>query len=776
MLPYAPGMRRALVALTAASVATLCLTGVAAATSSATSSQGSPARCSPTSTKAQFRGDVPSPKRVLGFPLGKREATNQEISHYWRVADRASDRVETGVYAHSWEGRPLRYALVSTPGTLHRLPSIRRDLRTLRNPSTSDQKAQAIIDRTPPILWIAANVHGNEPSGGDAVVKLLHNLADRTDCVARAILGNAIVGLIPVQNPDGRAHDIRYNGYSFDMNRDGLVGTQPEVSGRLALLWKYPPQLFVDEHENSSNTYFFPPDADPIYHETPDGLYQEVEKMYGPANARAFNAKGWSFETWKSGYDFFAQVYGDTVPTTQMGAVGMTFEQGDSKPYPARVRHQFTSALTTLFTGATHHRKVLHTWRNTFVQAKAEGENCRLEPNRVYNPGHTLLRHVPKRKVCGYFLLGNSRETRLTVSRLQTAHVVVDRLVHKTVVTDYRPYGDTPRRKTLPAGTYWISLAQAQKHWVQATLNENTYVPFPYFYDVSGWSLPLMAGIQGGSTGHAVRAATVRVPRLHVSPAPKPAGRLPRIAVLDQWRQPWNGYQYSGWLKWRLAQDWRFPYKVLLPRDVNAKTLSKYDVLVVGNVDSDPVYQHLKKSGRTALSDWVAKGGRYVGWQEGALLASALGISHVGMNTPKAESPGAIMRIRTPHGPNEIEWDSDYNLVLAPGSARVVGSFPKNMYVSGFATKTKTLAGTALETVEKVGKGTVTVFGYEPNFRAVADGSARLLREAILRTPKGSVPSSTPLRMARRAHHQARPAAVLALGHSRAWRLHHENR
>ena len=246
MLPYAPGMRRALVALTAASVATLCLTGVAAATSSATSSQGSPARCSPTSTKAQFRGDVPSPKRVLGFPLGKREATNQEISHYWRVADRASDRVETGVYAHSWEGRPLRYALVSTPGTLHRLPSIRRDLRTLRNPSTSDQKAQAIIDRTPPILWIAANVHGNEPSGGDAVVKLLHNLADRTDCVARAILGNAIVGLIPVQNPDGRAHDIRYNGYSFDMNRDGLVGTQPEVSGRLALLWKYPPQLFVD--------------------------------------------------------------------------------------------------------------------------------------------------------------------------------------------------------------------------------------------------------------------------------------------------------------------------------------------------------------------------------------------------------------------------------------------------------------------------------------------------------------------------------------------------
>ena len=72
------------------------------------------------------------------------------------------------------------------------------------------------------------------------------------------------------------------------MNRDGLVGTQPEVSGRLRLLWKYPPQLFVDEHENSSNSYFFPPDADPIYHETPNGLYDEVEHLYGPANSRAF--------------------------------------------------------------------------------------------------------------------------------------------------------------------------------------------------------------------------------------------------------------------------------------------------------------------------------------------------------------------------------------------------------------------------------------------------------------------------------------------------------
>jgi hypothetical protein len=763
-------MRRTLAATTAACVVALCLTNVATA-SPGSRSLGSHRRCDPVTTRPHFRGAVPTPQHVLGYPLGAHKATDQQIGRYWRAADRASDRVVTGVYARSWQGRPLRYALVGNPSTLHRLPTIRRDLDRLRNPSTPERQAKAIIRRTPPILWIAANVHGNEPSGGDAVVKLLHELSDSSDCVARAILSHAIVGLIPVQNPDGRAHDTRYNSYAFDMNRDVLAGTQPEVAGRLKLLWKYPPQLFVDEHENDGGIYFFPPDADPIYHETPNGLYQEVEHLYGPANEKAFKAHGWRYETSNSGYDFFAQVYGDTVPTTQMGAVGMTFEQGDGKPYATRVRHQYTSALTTLYTGATHRSEVLRTWRNTFVRAKREGEHCRLQPNRIYNPGHHLRLRVPKRPVCGYFLLGNSRETRLTVNRLQTAHVIVDRLAHPTVVPDYRPYGDAPRRTTLPAGTYWISLAQAQKHWVQAALNEDTYVPFPYFYDVSGWSLPLLGGIPGGSTGRPVRAPVVRVPTLRKPTTPRPHGPLPRIAVLDQFKRTSDDYQNTGWLKWRLAQDWGLPYKVLQPEQVDAKSLRKVDVLLVGNVDSKPVYRRLGANGRAALSAWVAHGGRYVGWQEGALLASALGISQVGMSDPKTQSPGALMRIRTPRGPNEIEWDSDYNLVLAPGAARVVGAFPHRMFVSGFATKADALAGTALQTVERLGLGSVTVFGYEPNFRAVADGSARLLRRAILRTPTGSVPSTA----SSRTPPSLRPSVVLGLAHSRAWRLAHED-
>ena len=69
----------------------------------------------------------------------------------------------------------------------------------------------------------------------------------------------------------------------------------------------------------------------------------------------------------------------------------------------------------------------------------------------------------------------------------------------------------------------------------------------------------------------------------------------------------------------------------------------------------------------------------------------------------------------------------------------------------------------------------MTVFGYEPNFRAVADGSARLLRDAILRTPAGSVPSRTVHTRPSRTHRRVGPTTVLDLAHGRAWRLAHEN-
>jgi hypothetical protein len=244
------------------------------------------------------------------------------------------------------------------------------------------------------------------------------------------------------------------------------------------------------------------------------------------------------------------------------------------------------------------------------------------------------------------------------------------------------------------------------------------------------------------------------------------------VAVLDQFGTTINDYQTTGWVKWRLAHDWDLPYSVLQPDQVTASSLGKVDVLVVPNVDAKPVFRQLGQTGRQALQAWVKNGGRYVGWQEGTLLASALGLTSVGLSSPKASSPGALMRIDTAQGPNEIMWDDYYGLQMTPGNARVLAAFPAHMFVSGYAKSAATLTDTPAEAVDDVGTGSVTVFSFEPNFRAFTDGSARLLLRAILRTPTGSVPANA----GSAPQHVYSGHTALGLGHLPAQRLAHDAR
>ena len=88
---------------------------------------------------------------------------------------------------------------------------------------------------------------------------------------------------MPTQNPDGRELGQRRNVNGFDMNRDWFARTQPETDGKLDVIREYPPQLFIDAHEFGLADYFFPPNADPIYHEIPDQANEWINNLYSPA-------------------------------------------------------------------------------------------------------------------------------------------------------------------------------------------------------------------------------------------------------------------------------------------------------------------------------------------------------------------------------------------------------------------------------------------------------------------------------------------------------------
>ncbi len=463
---------------------------------------------------------VPSPESFLGFPLGagqERVVTTDEIRGYLDAVDAASDRVVTGSMGSSVLGRPLPYAVVSAdrnvrPGTLRRIAD---DVRALRDPRrVSRRTADRIAEETPAIVWVTANVHGGEKSGADAALKTLYELAAGLSCEVERRTDNLVTIIVPTQNPDGRDAGRRQNEYGFDLNRDWFARTQQETDGKVELMRRYPPQVFVDAHEMGGRQYFFPPNADPIHHEVPGETVDWINRI-GEANKAGFGFNGpcggavttecyFNYST----YDLFFMGYGDSVPAAGFGAAGMTFEKGSASAVADRVQQQFHTQWATLGWAAAYRREVLDGYSTIWRDALGQGRAGALEPNEVVQPDNAVQFPVPAQTVRSYFLLPDRQlaDARRLVERLRRMDVEVYEVTRPLRLPTARVFGGrTASDLTVPEGAYWIPMDQPQKHWIQAIMGEDPYVPFPYFYDVSSWSNPLLMGLDAVWTGADVR-------------------------------------------------------------------------------------------------------------------------------------------------------------------------------------------------------------------------------------------------------------------------------
>jgi len=720
--------------------------------------------CGPFEAVPSFRGEVPPAQDVIGVPLGERDVTTAESDAYLQAVSDASPRVVDGVLAESVQGRPLRYTIVGKPGnvTPQGLARVRAAAARLRDPSTPPAEAAKLAETTPAILWVAGNVHGGEESGTDASLRVLYELADRDDCAARRVLDNAIVVILPTQNPDGREADTRRNAYGFDMNRDWFARTQPETDGKLAALQDYPPVLFIDSHEMGGTSYFFPPNADPIYHEITDESVDWINNLYGASMAAEFTRQGIDFFN-RDIYDLFYMGYGDTVPSTGFIAAGMTFEKGGADPTSVRTHEQYVAMWTSLGAAVRDKAGLLADWHAAHVEAYQQGLAGTLEPNEIVNPGNELITQVPDEPVRNYFLRADdpskAREVQALVRRLQRMGVRVYTLTAPLQVPDFTPYGRAAGPATLPAGTYWVPMAQAQKHWVQAMLHEDTYTPFPYFYDVTAWSEPLLFNVAGGRSGAVLDPVAALIPPLP-APAPEPVAGQQRLGVLQLSQTSTSAIESTGWLRWLLERQWRAPYRLLGPADVAAGALDDIDVLVVPDGPVASGLAALGTAGRAALQDWVRGGGRYVGFRGGTEVALRLGLSTATLAAPTSDVPGSLFRVLVDEGSPLAGGVGStaysfyaYDRVLHPSDpayapVRFPAAGSEDWFVSGFASGAEELAGTAAVVDEPSGDGRVVLFASDPNFRAFTDGTQRILRNALLAADPAAVAGSTAARQA----------------------------
>ena len=228
--------------------------------------------------KGPYRAHVPRPEAILGYNIGSWHTQyDRQERVLLAIAMAANDRVRVEEIGVSSERRTMRVYLVSSAENIARLDAIRADLDRIADPRGATQaQLDAVINRTPAVVWFSGSVHGDEVPGFEASMQLLYHFAASEDPATMARLKDAIVIINPSSNPDGHerfsvwSNSIavgspdrlaieqqrgqpwsvsgRFNHYRFDMNRDLMAMTQREVQAIVGGMLRWHPMITADLH------------------------------------------------------------------------------------------------------------------------------------------------------------------------------------------------------------------------------------------------------------------------------------------------------------------------------------------------------------------------------------------------------------------------------------------------------------------------------------------------------------------------------------------------
>ena len=483
--------------------------------------------------RGPFRQAVPRPEAITGYHAGEQHTMYAVMQRYLdTLVATAGDRVRIETWGRTTEYRPIRALIISDPANLAKLDQIRAGLAELADPrKTAAARAAAIAAQQPAVALFQYSVHGDEPAGFEAAMQVAYQLAASDEPQTLEILKSVVLVLNPSANPDGHERFAawynsvavgadhpwafeqilpwsitgRYSHYRFDMNRDLLAQSQPEVRAMMDGVLRWRPQVFVDHHSTTPN-FFFPPVAQAVNMNLPPQTTKWFD-TYGRGNAAAFDRYGWQYFV-RGIFDFFYFGYWDVWATFQ-GATGMTYETDGGPEFRKRrddgsittfrdgIAHHFIASLATLETTAKNRQSRLTDYHDFRRSALAEAATDRLK-RVVIVPGNDPQSAA---HVVGLLLRNGIEVTRLR-------QPLTSRAAHSYVTRS------PATARTFPAGSYLIDLNQPQRRLAKAILEpeaelQRTFVDRERakfqrnrrrgedadkeeygFYDITAWSLP----------------------------------------------------------------------------------------------------------------------------------------------------------------------------------------------------------------------------------------------------------------------------------------------
>ncbi|MDA3613746.1 M14 metallopeptidase family protein [Polluticaenibacter yanchengensis] len=452
---------------------------------------------------------VTNPQKFLGYNVGEKFTPHYKIVNYFnQLAKEAPTKIKVQQYGITNEGKPLIYAIVSTPENMANIESIRLNNLKLAGIENGGGEINGKA-----IVWLSYNVHGNEASSSEASMATAYSLVNDAKC--QDWLKNAIVILDPCLNPDGRDRYVnwynsmlgkqmdvhpnsrehlepwpggRSNHYYFDLNRDWAWQTQVESQQRAVLYHQWLPQIHVDYHEQGYNEpYFFAPAAEPI-HDVITPWQRNFALQIGKNNARYFDQNNWLYFT-KERFDLFYPSYGDTYPTYN-GAIGMTYEQGghsrgglgivnedgDTLTLVDRAKHHYTTGLATLEISAQNANELQKNFKQFFDNAKTSGIGdyksfvLKYKGNEARIPA--LLELLDRNKIQYSYSGGGTAK-------------------------GYNYFTNKEESFSLEKGDIVISTIQPFGNMAKVLFEPKSNLKDSVTYDITAWAMPYAYGING---------------------------------------------------------------------------------------------------------------------------------------------------------------------------------------------------------------------------------------------------------------------------------------
>jgi hypothetical protein len=277
---------------------------------------------------------VPTPASVFGFEPGAdyKLATYEQSLEYFRKLAASTKYMRLVDAGKTSEGRPMMFALVSTPENLAKIDHYREIARRLAHPQNlSEAEARKLAREGKAFVHLDGGLHSTEVAGAQQTPLLAYDLVSRaSDPAIKNILENVVVMLWPTINPDGQQivadwymknvgtpYELSgvprlYQDYvGHDNNRDAYMLNMIE-SRVIEHTWRiWEPQIIYVQHQSGPfpTRIWLPPFSEPVGVDAPYLMSREVN-MIGMAIAKGLEEKGQvgathmgtAFDAWYPGY------------------------------------------------------------------------------------------------------------------------------------------------------------------------------------------------------------------------------------------------------------------------------------------------------------------------------------------------------------------------------------------------------------------------------------------------------------------------------------------